>query len=90
MWNGIGGKIDETDDTPLDAMNRECLEETGIKLVPAEKFKHCITLVCPGGTFPVDYLPEKLMYNLRWIIPFCLSSVQMPIMVYQYDLGVEQ
>ncbi len=115
MWNCIGGKIDETDDTPLAAMDRECLEETGIKLVRVENFNHCITLVCPGGTlyvyastiilnhipfkqiedeelriFPVDCLPKKLMHNLRWIIPFCLSSVQMPVMVHQNDLGINK
>ena len=119
MWNCIGGKIDETDDTPLNAMNRECIEETGMNLSGdvrmSNGFIHCITLVCPGGTlyvyanrlfgsvipfkqiedeklqvFPVDSLPEKLMNNLQWIIPFCLSSVQMPIMVHQNDLGVER
>ena len=128
MWNCIGGKIDETDATPLDAMNRECLEETGMNLsgddlpqshcfggtVISKGFEHCITLVCPGGTLYVytnivllhdipfeqiedeelnvslvDSLPRKLMHNLRWIIPFCLSSVQMPIMVHQDDLGIE-
>lgn len=113
MWNCIGGEIEETDDTPLAAMDRECLEETGMEI---DRFEHCITLVCPGGTlyvfsaplsmdydipfkqiedeelrvFPVDCLPKKLMHNLRWVIPFCLSSVQMPIMVHQDDLGVER
>ncbi len=117
MWNGIGGKIDETDDTPLDAMNRECVEETGMNLAGdlSDGFRHCITLVCPGGTLyvysasirtpsipykqiededlgvhSVGLLPFALMHNLRWIIPFCLSSVQMPIIVHQNDLGVER
>lgn len=117
MWNCIGGKIDETDDTPLAAMDRECLEETGMNLAGglSDGFKHCITLVCPCGTlyvysaylrtvnipfkqiedeelgvFPIEILPFALMHNLRWVIPFCLSSVQMPIMVHQDDLGIER
>lgn len=32
MWNGIGGKL-EKDETPLDGIKREILEETGIKLL---------------------------------------------------------
>jgi 8-oxo-dGTP diphosphatase len=30
-WNGIGGKIEESDDQPCDAMAREFLEETGVR-----------------------------------------------------------
>ncbi len=65
MWNCIGGKIDDTDVTPLDAMNRECLEETGIKLVRVENFNHCITLICPGGTL---YVYASTIISTR--IPF--------------------
>jgi len=45
-WNGIGGKIDDTDESPLVAMNREALEETESSFI----FHHCITFVCQGGT----------------------------------------
>lgn len=44
-WNGPGGKI-EKDETPLQAINREFREETGIIHV----FEHAITFICPGGT----------------------------------------
>lgn len=44
-WNGIGGKI-EKDETPEDAMHRECLEETGMDLL----FRLHVIFVCPGGT----------------------------------------
>lgn len=33
-WNGIGGKIEETDPTISHAMSRECLEETKIDIKP--------------------------------------------------------
>lgn len=45
-WNGIGGKIEEKDMDPLEAMQRECIEEIGYEY----KWKHCITFVCSGGT----------------------------------------
>jgi len=45
-WNGIGGKIKEIDKSPLEAMQRESLEETG----NAYNWLHCVTFVCPGGT----------------------------------------
>lgn len=45
-WNGIGGKIKQTDKTPLDAMQRESKEETDVIF----HFEHCVTFVCPGGT----------------------------------------
>lgn len=32
-WNGIGGKI-EVGESPEEAMSRECLEETGLEIVP--------------------------------------------------------
>ena len=34
-------------------------------------------------------LPDKLMSNLKWIIPLCLSSVQFPVMINQTNLGVK-
>lgn len=45
-WNGIGGKIDEKDLSPLEAMRRECTEEIGYEY----DWEHCITFVCSGGT----------------------------------------
>lgn len=33
-------------------------------------------------------LPDKLMNNLKWIIPLCLSSVRFPVMIDQTELGV--
>jgi len=44
-WNGIGGHI-EKDETPLQAMKRESLEETGFE----RTWTNTITFVCPGGT----------------------------------------
>ncbi len=38
-WNGIGGKIEEGED-PIDAMRRECLEETGAAI--GEWTQYCI------------------------------------------------
>lgn len=46
FWNGIGGKIEPIDKSPLEAMQRESDEETGMRL----NWKHCITFVCSGGT----------------------------------------
>lgn len=40
--------------------------------------------------FDIENLPEKLMDNLRWMIPFCLSSIQMPIVVHQLTGGVKR
>ncbi len=44
-WNGIGGKIKEGE-TPLEAMERESIEETGF----IHPYQHRITFICPGGT----------------------------------------
>lgn len=44
-WNGIGGKI-EKNETPYDAMKRECQEEISCSY----NFEHKITFTCPGGT----------------------------------------
>ena len=109
-WNGIGGKIEEKDEGPLDAMHREALEEANIGGV----FLHKITFVCPGGTvyvfaaftetdniefdqrederlmvWLINGLPDKVMANLRWIIPVCLANLRFPILVHQTTLGVE-
>lgn len=110
-WNGIGGKIEENDKDPSEAMEREAIEETGITY----NFKHVITHICPGGTvfiftnlnflgdgisfsqtedeqlkiWDVCNLPNKIMANLLWIIPICLSTIQFPLLVLDTTLGVE-
>lgn len=108
--NGIGGKVDPEDLNPLEAMQRETGEETGVDGVDWE---HVLTFVCPGGTvfvyrafsktedipfiqteeevlavWPVNALPSKMMNNLKWIIPICLSSLQFPLIVQANSLGV--
>jgi 8-oxo-dGTP diphosphatase len=45
-WNGIGGKIENSDASPLEAMDRECMEEAGIHC----DWKLRIIFTCPGGT----------------------------------------
>ncbi len=45
-WNGIGGKIEPTDDSPLAAMQRESKEETGMRL----NWELTVIFTCPGGT----------------------------------------
>lgn len=110
-WNGIGGKIEE-DESPSQAMERECLEETGMGYL---EFEHVLTFTCyPGGTvfvyrafdyslainyednqlehldaWPVDSLPPNVIGNLRWLIPVCLSNLQMPIQLQQNGLGID-
>lgn len=109
-WNGIGGKVEKTDKTPLNTMHRECHEEIGRYY----KWEHCITFVCPGGTvyvfraicsteeimyeqleeeqlgdFWLNGLPDKMMANLKWLIPVCLSNIQFPLLVQQNTLGVD-
>lgn len=44
-WNGIGGKVEENEN-PMNAMTRECKEETGVNYT----FAHVLTFTCPGGT----------------------------------------
>lgn len=45
-WNGIGGKIEQNDNSPLAAIVRESVEEADVHFM----FDHCITFICPGGT----------------------------------------
>lgn len=45
-WNGFGGKIEQDDNNPLAAINREAREETGCVFC----FYHVLTFVCLGGT----------------------------------------
>jgi len=41
LLNGIGGKIEEFDDTPADAMAREFREECGLETIGEEWFHVC-------------------------------------------------
>ena len=45
-WNGIGGKVENKDINPLEAMQRESIEKTAMEY----NWEHCITFVCSGGT----------------------------------------
>lgn len=45
-WNGIGGKIKNTDANHYAAMQRECAEEIGVPYY----WKHAITYSCLDGT----------------------------------------
>lgn len=40
-------------------------------------------------TWEVSSLPTKVMANLKWLIPVCLSNIQFPLMIQQNTLGVE-
>lgn len=120
-WNGIGGKIEMYSakngvvyESPLEAMKRECKEETNWNY----NWKHCVTFVCSGGTvfvykaiseykslerggetiifkqmeeekleiWRLDSLPDKMMKNLKWIIPVLLSTCQFPITICLNDI----
>lgn len=64
-WNGIGGKIEPSDPTPVAAMQRECLEETGLDIF-ITSWVHCITFTCPGGTvyiFKTSWNMEDVPYE---------------------------
>lgn len=52
FWNGIGGKIEDSDKNPENAMNREFYEELcEWSYTPqVSAWGHCITFTCPGGT----------------------------------------
>ncbi len=67
-WNGIGGKIEE-EETPKEAMTRECMEEIGFARCD---FEHKIIFTCPGGTVYVfaavstaDSIPYKQIEDER-------------------------
>lgn len=45
-WNGIGGKIEPTDASPLQAMQRKCAEEINCEY----NWELAVIFVCPGGT----------------------------------------
>lgn len=114
-YNGIGGKINDIDKSPLAAMQREGEEETGMRL----NWEHCITFVCSGGTvfvykaidnlncghenfcndihfkqiedeelkvWRIDSLPDNVDKEIHWVIPICLSDIQVPICVHLKDI----
>lgn len=60
-WNGIGGKIEETDATPADAMAREWLEETMTKW-PASAREVCSL---QGDGFLVHFFAAELPHGVR-------------------------
>jgi len=47
-YNGVGGKI-KLGESPVDAMVRECEEETGLQ-IPASRWGHRITMLNAPGT----------------------------------------
>lgn len=59
-WNGMGGKIEQDDENPLAAMQREIFEETGFNY---QNWEHCITFVCPGGTVFVYRIFDILQFT---------------------------
>lgn len=106
-WNGIGGEIEENE-TPLEAMERESIEETGF----IHPFEIKIIFTCPGGTvfvfaakcshpkinfnqiedetlreWPIEYLPNLIIPNLKLFIPMCLADIYFPVMLHQTSLG---
>ncbi len=40
------------------------------------------------GIYPTANLPDKVMSNVRWIIPLCLADIVTPVYVQQRSLGV--
>lgn len=61
-WNGIGGSIEETDASPLDAQRREFLEETGLSI---QNWEYFCTLEEPNAVVeffradvPLNYLDQ--------------------------------
>ena len=62
-WNGIGGKIEDDDKNPLEAMEREVIEETGFPY----NFEHVLTYICPGGTVFIftnlDFLGDDISFS---------------------------
>jgi 8-oxo-dGTP diphosphatase len=61
-YNGIGGKI-KLDETPIQAMYREGIEETAF----SHSWVHTITFVCPGGTVyvfvAISGMSDHIGYN---------------------------
>jgi len=56
MWNGIGGKI-EKGELPIEAMRRECLEETGLAI---KKWQHTVVVTGDEYKLFVYYAFAKL------------------------------
>jgi 8-oxo-dGTP diphosphatase len=60
-WNGVGGKIEPTDDSPEGAMSREFEEETGV-VIPASDWQGFATLG-NGDTWAVHFHRAFAPYN---------------------------
>lgn len=39
-------------------------------------------------TWPLYNLPTKMMANLKWMIPICLSTIQFPLLIQDRTLGI--
>lgn len=81
-WNGIGGKIDDEDGTPMAAMHRESKEECGHSYL----WKLKVIFTCPGGTvyvyaaiYPHNIIDYKQMEDEKLQV-FELSLVPDSIM----------
>lgn len=69
--NGIGGKIESTDRSPVDAMRREFAEETGVCIDEWHHFHtmrfgngatvHCFTAWIPAGKMPQTMEIERVL-----------------------------
>lgn len=66
-----GGMVDLTDTNDVSAIQREILEETGINIVDAARFKRSITSHHPGGKsdvtqwFVLNLTPSETPVNLE-------------------------
>ena len=76
-WNGIGGKIEDTDEDIISAMERETFEETGLKHIPWTMFAILLrpkaTIYCFHhrspfkDTWDVDQTKNDVGETLAWI-----------------------
>lgn len=64
--NGIGGKIEKTDSFPLNAISRECLEETGLNFHPA-KWNYFCELTCNEGIIYFYYIVTDEIYKFKQV-----------------------
>lgn len=86
LWNGIGGKIEESDGTDVEAMVREFREETGVITLPSmwhyfgamkgphfdvEMFKMKDPCIRNVETMEVEHVDLWPMHNL----PTCIDNV---------------
>jgi 8-oxo-dGTP diphosphatase len=70
-YNGVGGKIDPSDETPADAMSREFFEETGVRTSPSE-WDNFLLMRCdkeskiPGNTNPFEIYFFRMFSRKIW------------------------